>query len=286
MIHRLPERGLPGRGSPGSGPSGGGPPGSEPSGGGPSGGRPPGGGSAGNGAPPLALDLTETYVFLGRHGRTEAVPLTDAVWDEVVDLVGDGAQLPPTKAAPPATAGRSPSPDTALPMKGEEAGEGSAKGPSPGAPGQEGAAPKAPGSGLPGSAMPGATPGATPGSGVSGPDAPGSDVPGWGAGGAGRRWSGSHAAALHGDGWYVSAFWLEANMATWERHASGERLMIAQSGAFTLVLEYPDGSRELQALNAAGSVLVPCGCWHRLTVNTPGMVVFITPSHGMEHRLA
>ena len=168
----------------------------------------------------------ETYVFLGRRGRAEAVPLTEAVWDEVADLTDDGGR-PAPKAAPAALR---------------------------------------------------ATPAAVPG----GAPAPQGVTPHE----AGPHEAGPHGAALHGDGWYVSAFWMEADMATWERHASGERLIVAQSGAFTLVLEYPDGSREHLALNAAGAMLVPCGCWHRLTVTTPGMVVFITPSHGMEHRLA
>lgn len=95
-----------------------------------------------------------------------------------------------------------------------------------------------------------------------------------------------HGAPLHGEGWYVSAYWLEADMTTWERHATGDRLIIAQSGTFTLLLDHQDGQREHVALKAAGSVLVPSCCWHRLTVEIPGMVLFITPSHGTEHRLA
>lgn len=75
-------------------------------------------------------------------------------------------------------------------------------------------------------------------------------------------------------------------MATWERHATGDRLIIAQTGSFTLVLEREDGKREHVPLNAIGSVLIPCNCWHRLTVNSAGMALFITPSHGIEHRLA
>ena len=176
----------------------------------------------------------ETYVFLGRQGRAEAVPLTEAVWDEVADLTGGGAKPPTARTAPPANRAAPPG---------------------------SGAAPQAAG---------------------GRPPAP----EGVAQNGLAQHGLARHGVALHGDGWYVSAFWMEADMTTWERHASGERLVIAQTGAFTLVLEYPDGSREHLALNAAGAVLVPCGCWHRLTVNTPGMVLFITPSHGMEHRLA
>lgn len=156
---------------------------------------PPGGGK-----PPLDLDLTETYVFLGGNGRASAVPLTEALWEEVAGQAGArGTHLAASHPTSPHLAAHT---------------------------------------------------------------------------------------ALHGEGWFVSAYWMEADMATWERHPTGDRLIVAQSGAFTLVLDHQDGRRERLPVKAVGSVLVPCGCWHRLTVNTPGMVLFITPSRGMEHRLA
>lgn len=162
-------------------------------------GRTPEGGPAG-GAPPLGLDLTETYVFLGGHGRASPVPLTEALWDEVAGQTGRrGTHLASSHPVSPRLAAH---------------------------------------------------------------------------------------AALHGEGWFVSAYWMEADMATWERHPTGDRLIVAQTGAFTLVLERQDGRRERLPVRAVGSLLVPRGCWHRLTVDTAGMVLFITPSHGMEHRLA
>lgn len=144
---------------------------------------------------PRGLDLTETYVFLGGDGSASAVPLTEALWDEVAGQTGT----------------------------------------------------------------------------------------------RGTHLAHSHLAAhteLHGEGWFVSAYWMEADMATWERHPIGDRLVIAQTGAFTLILDHQDGNREHIALQAVGSALVPRNCWHRLTVQQPGMVLFITPSRGMEHRLA
>ncbi|MCH8685026.1 hypothetical protein [Pedomonas mirosovicensis] len=104
-----------------------------------------------------------------------------------------------------------------------------------------------------------------------------------------RRAAVSRPAASHlaqeDNGWFVSAYWLEADMATWERHSRGDRLVIAETGSFTLVLDHQNGGRRRRLpLDAVGSVLVPCGCWHRLTVNTPGLVLFISPAHGMEHR--
>jgi len=125
----------------------------------------------------------------------------------------------------------------------------------------------------------------------AGGGATGSGAAGGEAAGGSRADRGAvpHPAAthpgLHERGWFVSAYWLEADMATWERHPNGDRLVIAQTGSFTLILDHQNGGRRQRLpLDAVGSVLVPSGCWHRLTVNTPGMVLFITPTRGMEHR--
>lgn len=95
-----------------------------------------------------------------------------------------------------------------------------------------------------------------------------------------------HGSALHGDGWIVSAYWLETDMTMWERHATGDRLIVAQSGTFTLVLDQQEGHRQQVDLESVRSALVPSGVWHRLMVRQPGLVLFVTPSHGTEHRLA
>lgn len=95
-----------------------------------------------------------------------------------------------------------------------------------------------------------------------------------------------HGSALHGDGWIVSAYWLETDMTMWERHATGDRLIVAQSGEFTLILDQQEGHRQQVDLGSIRSALVPSGIWHRLIVKQPGLVLFVTPSHGTEHRLA
>lgn len=87
----------------------------------------------------------------------------------------------------------------------------------------------------------------------------------------------------HGDGWLVSAYWMADDMASWERHPAGDELIIAQTGSFMVILD-SNGGRETVALKAIGSVLVPRGTWHRVTVQEPGLMLFITPSRGTEHR--
>lgn len=255
----------------------------------------PGPGSTGSGKPLLNLDLTETYVFLGGKGRAEAVPLTEALWDEMADQTGDGA-LGWVSAR---SAGESAEQQAKRPGEQVPRGEGPvAENSGLSKPGADVSGESIAEARLPDSCQPGPAEATSNGRGAqearpesrSGAALRG-DTPQGALGAAFHRDATRHDAAhhgapLHGEGWYVSAYWLEADMATWERHATGDRLIIAQSGAFTLLLDHQDGQREHVALKAAGSVLVPSCCWHRLTVEIPGMVLFITPSHGTEHRLA
>lgn len=278
-------------------------------------------GSTGSGKPLLTLDLTETYVFLGGKGRAEAVPLTEALWDEMADQTGDGAlgwvsarsagepteqqakrpgeQVPRGEGPVAKSSGSSksgagvsgesttearlpgshqPGPNEPGVHGGESRGPGPVEAASNGRGAQEAGPERRSGTALRGDAPQGAAHGAESHHDTAHHDAARQGVAYHGAA--------HHGAPLHGEGWYVSAYWLEADMATWERHATGDRLIIAQSGAFTLLLDHQDGQRDHVALKAAGSVLVPSCCWHRLTVEIPGMVLFITPSHGTEHRLA
>ncbi|HEX6884966.1 MAG TPA: cupin domain-containing protein [Planctomycetota bacterium] len=79
-------------------------------------------------------------------------------------------------------------------------------------------------------------------------------------------------------GWRV-----EEDLPHWEMHPAGDELLIAQSGAFELVLQ--DGRVEHVVPLAAGEVaLVPFGIWHRLKVQTPGEILFVTPGKGTQHR--
>ena len=75
----------------------------------------------------------------------------------------------------------------------------------------------------------------------------------------------------------------EQDMQHWEMHPSGDELLVALSGEFELHLQDgPTGQR--LALATGQVVLVPFGIWHRITVKTPGEILFITPGKGTQHR--
>jgi len=75
----------------------------------------------------------------------------------------------------------------------------------------------------------------------------------------------------------------EKDMAHWEMHPAGDELLVALSGEFEVHLQDgPNGQR--LPLKAGEVVLVPFGIWHRLTVKTPGEILFITPGKGTQHR--
>lgn len=75
----------------------------------------------------------------------------------------------------------------------------------------------------------------------------------------------------------------EKDMPHWEMHPAGDELLVGLSGEFTVELQDgPNGQR--LALAAGQVVLVPFGIWHRITVKTPGEILFVTPGKGTQHR--
>ena len=87
---------------------------------------------------------------------------------------------------------------------------------------------------------------------------------------------------LH-DGRLLTAHDISADMTHWEMHPAGDELLFLASGAVTVVLDAADGERTI-ALGAGQACVVPAGVWHRLTVETPGRLLFVTPGKGTEHR--
>ncbi len=77
---------------------------------------------------------------------------------------------------------------------------------------------------------------------------------------------------------------------TWdyqERHPSGDELVVVLEGRFDVLLELGDGLAETAIpLSGRGSCrVIPAGTWHRLAVNEPGTVLFVTPVPARtEHR--
>ncbi|WP_255949997.1 cupin domain-containing protein [Streptomyces odontomachi] len=74
-------------------------------------------------------------------------------------------------------------------------------------------------------------------------------------------------AALHSD--------------VWERHPTGDEVLCALSGAFTVHLR--DHGAPPVTLTAGRTCVVPAGHWHRLAVVEPGDLLSITPRTGTRH---
>ena len=66
----------------------------------------------------------------------------------------------------------------------------------------------------------------------------------------------------------------------WEMHPEGDELIVAISGAYTLIVE----GVEVTPIAAGEIAVVPKGRWHRLTVRESGRTLFFTPGKGTQHR--
>lgn len=82
----------------------------------------------------------------------------------------------------------------------------------------------------------------------------------------------------------MSAYTFSEPWAVWERHRAGEELVLLLSGAATLVLQEPQGEREVKLETVGAFVLVPKGVWHTARTSVPTTMLFLTPGAGTEHR--
>lgn len=94
--------------------------------------------------------------------------------------------------------------------------------------------------------------------------------------------SGSHPQLEQGR--LMSAYTFSEPWAVWERHLAGEELVMLLSGAATLVLQEPQGEREVRLETVGAFVLVPKGVWHTARTSVPTTMLFLTPGAGTEHR--
>jgi mannose-6-phosphate isomerase-like protein (cupin superfamily) len=69
----------------------------------------------------------------------------------------------------------------------------------------------------------------------------------------------------------------------WERHSGGDEVLVMLSGEMDIVLETRAGERRTR-LKEGQAFVVPRGVWHRGLARKPGMLIFITPGAGTEHR--
>jgi mannose-6-phosphate isomerase-like protein (cupin superfamily) len=88
--------------------------------------------------------------------------------------------------------------------------------------------------------------------------------------------------------WTVAAHRADSDRALhsdmWERHPAGQEVLCVLSGAVTAHLrDHDDGRSPVATLTVGQALVVPAGCWHRLTVAEPGDLLVITPRAGTEH---
>lgn len=86
------------------------------------------------------------------------------------------------------------------------------------------------------------------------------------------------------EGRLMSAFSFSAPWASWERHPSGEELVMLISGAATLLLEEDGVQRAVSLATPGAYVLVPRNVWHTAKASIPTTMLFLTPGAGTEHR--
>jgi quercetin dioxygenase-like cupin family protein len=87
------------------------------------------------------------------------------------------------------------------------------------------------------------------------------------------------------DGFTVASYVLtETPPHDGERHADGDELLLVISGACVAVLDTDDGGTEETPIRAGDAFLIPRNTWHRLVIDDPCHIVFVTPGPQMEHR--
>jgi oxalate decarboxylase/phosphoglucose isomerase-like protein (cupin superfamily) len=68
-------------------------------------------------------------------------------------------------------------------------------------------------------------------------------------------------------------------------HPHGDEIVCLLSGAATMILEAPDGSRsELQLTEPGSFAFVPRLHWHTARIASASSMLFITPGEGTTHR--
>ncbi len=85
------------------------------------------------------------------------------------------------------------------------------------------------------------------------------------------------------EGRMMTAHHVSGDMAHWEMHPAGEELLVSVGATVEAVFQR-DGSEETVTLSPGTACIVPRGEWHRIRVGEPGIVVFITPGEGTQHK--
>ncbi len=93
----------------------------------------------------------------------------------------------------------------------------------------------------------------------------------------------ARSAGDGGEGRLVCVVAQDATWDVWERHPSGEELVVLLSGRVDLVQEL-DGAERVVPLQPGIAVVNPRNVWHTARVHEPGSALFITPGDGTEHK--
>lgn len=85
------------------------------------------------------------------------------------------------------------------------------------------------------------------------------------------------------EGRLVSMFAFDSSWDSWERHPSGEELVVCTGGSITLMQQI-DGETRAVTLESGEAVVNPPGVWHTADVAGNATVLFITAGIGTENR--
>ncbi|MDZ4373110.1 MAG: cupin domain-containing protein [Phenylobacterium sp.] len=81
----------------------------------------------------------------------------------------------------------------------------------------------------------------------------------------------------------VSAYVSDEDWSNWEMHPGGDEVLVLIDGRMTLILDEPNGERQVEMAPGATCV-VPKGVWHRALVAQASRFIAITYGPGTTHR--
>jgi len=103
----------------------------------------------------------------------------------------------------------------------------------------------------------------------------------------GMAWYGAYIERTREDGnegRLVSYYDFAESWDSWEKHPSGDELVVCTAGTITLIQELADGTHARTVLGTGQYAVNPAGTWHTADVEGAASVLFITSGMGTEHR--
>jgi mannose-6-phosphate isomerase-like protein (cupin superfamily) len=75
---------------------------------------------------------------------------------------------------------------------------------------------------------------------------------------------------------------MAARWTPWERHPSGDELLLVTDGHVAIEVLDDDGTSRRFTIGEGGLFVVPRGKWHQLTASDPVTIFFASPGGGAE----